>query len=179
MKLNVIVLTNIKYYKPNALILNANAKSKVSYFFFTRKSSFLCTFREYRMNEWKGCFFFPGCVFFSAPKIEWMNGMWTFPGKKKTQKNTHIFGKKKHNHFLLKKIGNHWKSEWMTDELFLGKKKHKLVFFFSRFFPLRGKKNTRFLDLNEWMTNVHGRGKKKYDTFSVVVSKSRLQSDFS
>ena len=51
----------------------------------------------------------------------------------------------------------------MTDELFLGKKKNKLYFFFSRFAE---KKNTRFSDLNEWMTNVHVRVKKKYGTFA-------------
>ena len=48
------------------------------------------------MNEWKSCFFFSGVVFFfSAPEIEWMNDMWTFPGKKNTHKKKHRFWKKK------------------------------------------------------------------------------------
>ena len=114
------------------------------------------------MNEWKSCFFFfPGCVFFFRPKI-WMNEwLVNFSRKKKnTKKHTKIPEKKKHNQLLLKKIGIRQKSEWMTDELFLGKKKNMLVFFFFRFFTLRGKKKTRFSDLNEWMTNVHARGKK-------------------
>ena len=49
-----------------------------------------------------------------------MNGLWTFPGKKKTQ----------------------------------------VVFFFFRVFLWFRKKKPPISDLNEWMTNVHARGKK-------------------
>ena len=109
----------------------------------------------------KRLFFFSRVVFFfSAPKIEWMNGMWTFPGKKKHKKTHKFLGKKKQNHFLLKKIGNHWKSEWMTDELFLGKKKNtSLCFFFPLFSASRKKKHTIFRF--EWMNDQRPWPRKK------------------
>ena len=128
-------------------------------FLFPRKSSFFRIFEEFRMNEWKSCFFFFRFVFFFPPKKsnEWMT-LELFRGKEKKQKNTQKFGKKKYKQLLLKKKETSSKSDWMTDELFLGKKKKTAVFFFSRF---AGKiKNTRFSDLNEWMTNVHVREKK-------------------
>ena len=46
------------------------------------------------MNE-KAVFFSGVVFFFSAPEIEWMNDMWTFPGKKKHKKKNTDFGKKK------------------------------------------------------------------------------------
>ena len=58
-------------------------------FLFPRISSFLCIFDEFRMNEWKSCFFFPLPEKKNSCEIEWMNGIWTFPGKKTHKKNTH------------------------------------------------------------------------------------------
>ena len=82
---------------------------------------------------------------------EWMtqNDLWTFTWKrKKTTTKQEKNGEKKHKQLLFKKNGTSSKSDWMTDELFRGKKKQ-----------------TGFSDLNEWTTNVHVRVKKKYGTF--------------
>ena len=55
---------------------------------------------------------------------------------------------------------------------FSWKKKTSLVFFFSRFFPQRGRKKTQFLDLNERMANVHAQGKK--NTISTFASTLKI-----
>ena len=68
--------------------------NKGTVFFFPGISSFLCVFWEILMNEWKS-YFFSGAGKKNSSEIEWMNGMWTFPGKKKTQKKTHTPGEKK------------------------------------------------------------------------------------
>ena len=56
------------------------------------------------MNEWKSCFFFSVAgKKKNSCEIEWMNGIWTFPGKKKHTKKTHthrfapILGRKKNS----------------------------------------------------------------------------------
>ena len=114
------------------------------------------------MNEKVVFFYFRFVFFFFPPKI-WMNE-WPkmtyelFRGKKKNKKHRKKCGKKKKQASFIKKIGTSSKSDWMTDELFLEKKKTSCIFFFP---ASRKKKKTRFSDLNEWMTNVHGRGKKK------------------
>ena len=115
------------------------------------------------MNEWKSRFFlFPVCFFFSHQKFEWMNDpKWpmNFSVEKKKTKNTEkIAGKKKHKHLLLKKMERHQNLiEWPMNFSW-EKKKTSCIFFFP---ASRKKKNTRFSDLNEWMTNVHVRVKKK------------------
>ena len=105
------------------------------------------------MNEWQ--------VNFSRKKKK----------KKKKKKNSNLRPKKKSYypillHFL-KKNKNLVSPilEWMAYELFLGKKKNTGCVFFSEFFLWFRKKKTPISDLNEWMTNVHAREKKKYDTF--------------
>ena len=92
-------------------------------------------------------------------EIEWMNGMWTFTGKKKHKKNTKKCGKKNTPHFKKKIKKNPPDPEWMPHELFLGKK-YTLVFFF----PLR------YIILQfDWMNSPWTlSGKKKYDTFACL-----------
>ena len=59
-----------------------------------RKSSFLHYFDEYLSNEGRRkLFFFPG-LFFFAPKIDWMNDIWTFTWKGKKQQTHKIAGEK-------------------------------------------------------------------------------------
>ena len=131
----------------------------IVFFFYTEKFVFVHFWGI--SNEWmKKLFFFSRVVFFfSAQKFEWMNGLWTFPGKEKTQKNAPKFRKKKTQPTFIKNNRSPSKIRMNDRWTFPGKKK-QLVFFFLRFFPLRGKKKTRFSDLNEWMTNVHARRKK-------------------
>ena len=136
---------------------------KGTVFCFTRKSSFLWIFEEFRMNEWKICFF-SRVVFFPRPKI-WMNAwLVNFSRKKKIKENTQKFRKKKHNQLLLKKKMEFIKNpnEWPMN--FSWEKKNKFVFFFT-VCPASREKKTRFSDLNEWMTNVHAQV-KKYDSFA-------------
>ena len=66
--------------------------------------------------------------------------------KKKKNKKTHKNSGKKIQATFIKKKETSSKSDWMTDELFL--KKNSYI--------------TRFSGLNEWMTNVLVREKKKY-----------------
>ena len=129
-------------------------------------------------------FFFPGlCFFFPPQKLnEWMTC--ELFQEKKTQKK-HRFWKKKtvtYAWIIIDKkwfytLISHFASFLEKNQLsithfgmnglwtFPGKKKTQVVFFFSRFFVISEKKKTPISDLNEWMTNVHARGKKKYDTF--------------
>ena len=127
-------------------------------FFFSRKSSFFGIFEEYRMNEWKSCFFFRGCVFFFRPR-NWMNE-WhvNFSRKKKTQKNTHSSWKKKHNQLLLKKrnfikiwLNDRWtfqeknppkKSGKKHNQLFIEKNRNSSKFRMNDRWTFPGKKNT-------------------------------------
>ena len=81
--------------------------------------------------------------------------------KKNTKKTPKNVEKKKHTPLSKKIKKNPPDPEWMAHELFLGKKKHTLVFFFS---ASRKKKHTilRF----EWMNGPWTlSGKKKYGTF--------------
>ena len=147
---------------------------KVS-FFFPGKVRFCALFEEYRMNEWKSCFFFSGVVFFfSAPEIEWMNDIWTFPGKKKTQKKNTDFGKKKtvtYAWIIIDKkwfytLISHFASFLEKNQLsithfgmnglwtFPGKKKHRLCFFFRVFLWFRKKKHRFRIWMNEWPTSM-------------------------
>ena len=83
-----------------------------------------------------------------------------------------------------KKKKNSFEIEWMNGQRTFpqAKKNRKFagnflektkiyLFFFSAF---SGKKKTRFLNLNEWMANVHARGKKKYGTFGRAEINSLL-----
>ena len=87
--------------------------------------------------------------------------------KKNTKKTPKKVEKKKHTPLSKKIKKNPPDPEWMPHELFLGKKNTPLYFFF----PLRGKKKTRFSILNEWMTHELFRGKKKYGTFALTLEK--------
>ena len=102
-------------------------------FLFPRKSSFLRIFEEYRMNEWKSCFFlFPGCFFFPPQKIEWMNDPeWpsNFSAEKKKNKKTHKNpGKKNTSNFYKKSELDQNLIEWQMN-FSAGNKKSKLIFF--------------------------------------------------
>ena len=105
---------------------NIYKQAKVPYFLFPRKSSFLRIYEEYRMNEWKS-YFFP-CFFFRPKKRmnEWFLNF-SVEKNKKTKQHTKI-RKKNIRNFYIKK-GTSSKSDWMTDELFLGNWK-KICFFF-------------------------------------------------
>ena len=112
------------------------------------------------MNE-KAFFYLP---FFFSKKIEWMNDVWAFPWKRKKNKKTHKKLKKKIQATFIKKKETSSKSDWMTDELFLGKKKTAVIFF-----PLRGKKKYTIFGF-EWMNDQRPcPRKKKYVTFEQVV----------
>ena len=80
--------------------------------------------------------------------------------EKKKQKKHPKMRKKKHNLLFNKIIETPPDFEWMANELFLGKKKNKLYFFF----PLRGKKRTSGFWMNEWAMNFSAEI-KKYRTF--------------
>ena len=110
------------------------------------------------MNE--KAVFFSGLFFFSGLENRMNEWHVNFSAEKKKQKNAQKWGKKKHNKFLLKKIGGSSKSEWMADELFRGKKKHILFFFWRHW-----KKKNTILGF-EWMNDQRSYpGKKKYGTF--------------
>ena len=130
-------------------------------FFFTRKSSLLYIFEEFRMNEWKSWVYFSGsCFFFSVQKFEWRNGLLTFPGKKKnTKKHTKIPEKKTQPSFI-KKNRNPSKIRMNDRWTFMGKKENKLVFFFfPGFFRFAEKKYTIFGF--EWMNDQRPCPRKK------------------
>ena len=112
------------------------------------------------MNE-KAVFFFPGLFFFFRQKNRMNEWRLNFSvEKKKKQKNTKI-REKKYKQLLLKNKETSSKSDWMTDELFLGKKKQ--LYFFPRF---AGKKKHDFrIWMNEWPTSMSAK-KKKYRTFA-------------
>ena len=112
-------------------------------FLFPWISSFLRIFEEYRMNEWKSCFFSPVCFFFPPQKSnEWM-AFELIRGKEKKQKS---WKKKKHKQLLLKKSElDQNLIEWPMN--LSADKKNTTCFFF----PLRGKKNTIFGF--EWMND--------------------------
>ena len=124
-------------------------------FLFPWISSFLRIFEEYRMNEWKSCFF-SRFVFFFRPKNrmnEWPSNLSV--EKKKNKKINKSWRKKKHKQLLLKKSElDQNLIEWPMN---LSAEKKNTTCFFS---ALR-KKKTRFSDLNEWMTNELIRGNKK------------------
>ena len=109
----------------------------------------------------KKLFFFRAVFFFSASKIEWMNDMWTFPGKKThTYKNTQKFGKKTQHLFVKKRGAPQNPIEWPMN-FSLGKK-HILFFFLTKITTL-GKKTH---DLYEWMNGLWTYpGGKQYGTF--------------
>ena len=121
--------------------------AKVSYFFFPGKVRFCALFEEYQMNEWKSCFFFRIVFFFPASKIEWMNDMWTFPGKKHTHTKMNKNAVKTHNTCFLKKeellkirLSDRWTFPW---------EKNTSCFFSDQNYVI-GEKQTRSSDLNEW-----------------------------
>ena len=112
------------------------------------------------MNE-KAVFFLSSEKKKNDSEIEWMNDMWTFPGKKKkTEKTPKNAEKKKHNLLFNKIIETPPDFEWMANELFLGKKKKQVVFFFSRFAE---KKKNEFQDF-EWMNGPWTFPRKKKNT---------------
>ena len=130
----------------------------IVFFFYTEKFVFVIFFRNFEWMNEKCLFFFPGLFF--RPKI-WMNEwLVNFSRKKKnTKKHNKIPEKKKHNQLLLKKIGIRQKSEWMTDELFLGKKKTSLCFFSPVF---SAKKHRFWIWMNEWPTSMPEEKKIRY-----------------
>ena len=140
--------------------------SKESYFFFYCKSSFFSHFGE-KSIEWmkKLYFFFPATKKKYSFEIDWMNGMWTFTGKKKHTKNTQKFGKKKTHPTFIKNKEKPSRS-WINGSwTFSGKKKiHPCIFFF-RFAE---KKNTKFCDLIDWLTHELFRDKKKIRYLSLT-----------
>ena len=73
--------------------------------------------------------------------------------------------KKKYNPILYKK------SETLQKNFFLEKKKTSCIFFF----PLRGKKKTKFWILNEWMSHELSQGKKKIRYLWLGVAPRFLQ----
>ena len=93
-------------YREHNKWLSSHVKIKIIFkkkCFFTRISSFLRTFEEFQPNEWKSCFFFPGCIFFFGLKNLMNEWQLNFSEKKNnTQKHTKI-QEKKHNPHLLKK----------------------------------------------------------------------------
>ena len=101
-------------------------------------------------------FFFPAGMDVGHSFIQIRKSCFFFPrsGKNREKKHKLVF-------FSQEKFIGH-SFGFLTDSYFLIKV--GCVFFFPGFFRFAGKKNT-ILDFNEWMTNVHARGKKKYDTF--------------
>ena len=89
-------------------------------FLFSGKSSSFATFGENRVSEWKYCFFFQCCIFFSGWLIwvsEWiLNFSWEKKIKCPKSKNS---GQKKNYSFRKKKIQLCPKSsEWVGPKLF-------------------------------------------------------------
>ena len=83
--------------------------------------------------------------------------------EKKNRKNTPKSLEKKHTPLLIKKKKNPPEAEWMVHQLFQGKKRYTLVFFFS----------AQFYDLNEWMAHELYQG-KKYGTFALPYKENSL-----
>ena len=126
-------------------------EAKVPYFFYFPDKFVFAHFWRISIEWMKKLFFFFRVVFFFSGLQNWMNE-WhvNLSAEKKTQKNTQNTQQKKNNPLLLKKKRTSSKSEWMADELFRGKKKSHLVFFFGF-----GKKKHDFLIwMNEWSTNL-------------------------
>ena len=130
------------------------------FFYFPGKVRFFAFLRNFEWMNEKAVFFFPVCFFFRQ-KIRMNEWHLNFSVEKKKNKKTHKNSEKKIQATFIKKKGNFIKI-WMNDRWTFPRKKKKQLYFF---FPLRGKKNTRFSNLNEWMTNVHARGKEKCDSF--------------
>ena len=126
-------------------------------FLFSCKSSFFSHFGA-KSIEWmkKLYFFFPA----TKKKIQLRDRMneWhvNFYRKKKTHKKHPKIWKKEHTPLLKKIKKNPPDPEWMPHELFLGKKKYALDFFFC----FEEKKQTKFWDLIEWLTHQLFREKK-------------------
>ena len=123
--------------------------------------------------EWMKPHFFSFRVLFfsfSAPKIEWMNDMWTFPRKKKPHKNTQKYGRSKNNTLLLKIKGlrqnlNEWPINFTAE-----RKKHiKITSGFLFFSHWERKKNKIFWF--EWLNGPRTyRWKWKYTVPLIAVT---------
>ena len=159
------------------------SRSKVPYFFFNPEKFKICNFSW--KNEWvsKNCvFFFSGAVFFFPPsEIEWVSGVWTFPGKKKKQNFYPDFWEKKKQRKNLKFdkrcrfcsfLTFFWRfavsqlSEWLAN--FSWEKKKTACFFF---FPKSGEKKPKLPKSSEWVPPNLFRGKK--NTVPLLYDSSR------
>ena len=148
------------------------------FFFYPEKFKM---YNSSRKNAWVS----KNGVVFPPSEIEWVSGVWTFPGKKKTEFLSRFLGKKKSN----EKIWNSTKGavfvrfwpffgglpslSWVSGlQTFPGKKKKTACFFF---FPKHGKKKNEKCPkwVSEYPPNFSA---EKKNTVPLVEPKRKLSN---